>query len=120
MFEVGVDIVKIKRIESLLAKFGNKGMERFLSESEIEIAKNPQSLAGFWAAKEACAKALKCGIGKELGFHDMWILKDKKDAPMLHLSAEKLAYFKIHSLSLSISHDGGFAIAVVAVSFKNK
>ncbi len=66
MFDVGVDIVKIQRIESLLAKFGEKGLQKFLNYSEIQIAKNPQSLAGFWAAKEACAKALKCGIGKEL------------------------------------------------------
>ncbi|WP_297811444.1 holo-ACP synthase [uncultured Helicobacter sp.] len=119
MFEVGVDIVKIERIESLLAKFGNKGIARFLNDSEIKIAKDIQSLAGFWAAKEACSKALKCGIGKELGFHDMWISKDKRGAPILHLNAKKLAYFKIHSLSLSISHDGGFAVAVVAVSLKS-
>lgn len=119
MFEVGVDIVKIERIESLLKKFGNKGIARFLNDCEREIARNAQSLAGFWAAKEACSKALKCGIGRELGFHDMWIVKDKKGAPTLQLSPEKLAYFKIHSLSLSISHDGGFAIAVVAISFKN-
>lgn len=118
MFEVGVDIVKVARIESLLARFGDKGIARFLNESEIKIAKNVQSLAGFWAAKEACAKALKCGIGKELRFCDMWISKDKKGAPTLHLSAEKWAYFNLHSLSLSISHDGGFAIAVVAVSLK--
>lgn len=118
MFEVGVDIVKVARIESLLAKFGEKGIARFLNESEIKIAKNAQSIAGFWAAKEACAKALKCGIGKELRFCDMRISKDKKGAPILHLSAEKLAYFKVHSLSLSIAHDGGFAIAVVAVSLK--
>ncbi len=120
MFEIGVDIVRIARMESLLARFGDKGIARFLNNSEVEIAKNAQSLAGFWAAKEACAKALKCGIGKELRFRDMWISKDTKGAPILHLSAEKLVYFKIHSLSLSISHDGGFAIAVVAVSLKNK
>lgn len=120
MFDVGVDIVKIQRIESLVAKFGEKGLQRFLNHSEIQIAKNPQSLAGFWAAKEACAKALKCGIGKELGFHDIWISKNQKGAPLLHLSNEKMEYFNLHSLSLSLSHDGGFAIAVVAVSFKNQ
>ncbi len=119
MIEVGVDIVKIARIESLWERFGSKGITRFLNDSEINIAKSPQTLAGFWAAKEACAKALKCGIGKELRFHDMWISKDKKGAPSLHLCAEKWNYFQLHSLSLSIAHDGGFAIAVVAVSLKN-
>ncbi len=33
MFDVGVDIVKIQRIESLLAKFGEKGLQKFLNYS---------------------------------------------------------------------------------------
>lgn len=118
MFEVGVDIVQISRIESLVARFGEKGIAKFLNDCEMKIAKTPQRLAGFWAAKEACAKALKCGIGKELRFCDMWISKNKKGTPEIHLSSEKWDFFNIHSLSLSISHDGGFAIAVVAVSLK--
>lgn len=115
---VGVDIVSIKRMESLCTKFGERALKRFLSESEIVLAKTPQSVAGFWAAKEACAKALKCGIGKELGFHDILVSKSSKGAPVLNLTKEKLDYFNVESLSLSIAHDGGFAIAVVGISLE--
>ena len=115
---VGVDIVSIKRMESLCAKFGERALKRFLNESEIVLAKTPQSVAGFWAAKEACAKALKCGIGKELGFHDILVSKSSKGAPVLNLTKEKLDYFNVDSLSLSIAHDGGFPIAVVGISLE--
>lgn len=118
MLCVGVDIVSIARIESLKEKFGTQGLRKFLCDTEIQSAKSAQSIAGFWAAKEACAKALKCGISKELGFKDIYISKHKKGAPIITLSADRMEYFKIDSLDLSISHDGGFAIAVVAVVLK--
>ena len=116
---VGVDIVSINRIESLCKKFGKSALERFLNESEIALVKTPQNVAGFWAAKEACAKALQCGIGKELGFHDILLSKSPKGAPILNLTQEKLDYFNVESLSLSITHDGGFAVAVVGISLEN-
>ncbi|TLD80298.1 holo-ACP synthase [Helicobacter sp. MIT 11-5569] len=119
MLCVGVDIISIERIEKFYAKFEKQGLRRFLRESEIALVKTPQSIAGFWAAKEACAKALKCGIGKELGFHDILLSKSPKGAPLMQLTAEKLTYFKVEDLSVSISHDIGFAIAVVAVSVQN-
>ncbi|EES89957.1 holo-ACP synthase [Helicobacter canadensis] len=120
MFELGIDLVSIARIETFLQRFNQKGLARFLNAEEIKLAKNSQTIAGFWAAKEACSKALKCGISKELNFHDMIISKDKKGAPLLTLTKNKMEHFNLHSLSLSISHDSGFAIAVVAVIFKNK
>lgn len=119
MLCVGVDLIKIERIEEFVRKYQRRGLERFLNPLEISLGKNSQSIAGFWAAKEACAKALKCGIGKQLGFHDIVIAKGKNGAPLLQLTREKLVYFNVQDLSLSIAHDGGFAIAVVAISFKN-
>ena len=117
MLKVGVDIVAISRIESFFCKYGKKGLAKFLTQNEINLAKSPQTYAGFWAAKEACSKALQCGISKELSFNDMEITKTTKNAPILSLSEKKRAYFKVDSISLSISHDNGFAIAVVAITF---
>lgn len=74
---------------------------------------NIARIAGFWAAKEACAKALGVGIGRELGFLDICINKNSKNAPYISISDKKKAYFGFNSLALSISHDGGFAIAAV-------
>ncbi|AFI05330.1 4'-phosphopantetheinyl transferase [Helicobacter cetorum MIT 99-5656] len=109
-----MDIVSIARIEKSLKRFNTKFLERFLSENEIALCINkPSTIAGFFALKEACSKSLKVGIGKELNFLDIYISKSPKNAPLVTLSKEKMDYFKIQSLSASISHDNGFAIAVV-------
>jgi len=112
---IGIDLIKIDRMKRFIERFGDRGLQRFLSSSEIALLKNPRNAAGFWAAKEACAKALGCGIGHECGFHDMVISKTLKGAPQISLSPKVSEYFKIRDISLSITHDGDYAIAVVAL-----
>jgi holo-[acyl-carrier protein] synthase len=113
--KIGTDIIQISRIEKSLTKFGDKFKERFLHPEEINIVKKTESIAGFWAAKEAIAKALGCGIGSELSFHDIVITKNQRGAPAFSLREEAQKNHQIQESSLSISHDGGFAIAVVAI-----
>ena len=113
--KIGTDIIQISRIEKLLEKFGHKFKDRFLSDSEIELAHRAETIAGFWAAKEAISKAIGCGIGSELSFHDIIISKNNRGAPSFRLSQTAQNIYNIKASSLSISHDGGFAIAVVAI-----
>jgi holo-[acyl-carrier protein] synthase len=112
---IGVDIVAIDRIEASMKKYGEKFLQRYLNSSEIEMVKRAQTAAGFWAAKEAVAKALGTGIGAELSFHDISIQKDKRGAPSFILNSKIVERYNITSTSLSIAHDGGFAIAVAAI-----
>jgi len=113
---IGTDIVQIARIEAAVARHGDRFIDRFLSREErIRLTSRPESLAGYWAAKEAIAKALGCGIGRELGWHDIVLDKDARGAPSFRLRSEAAQRFALRSGSLSISHDGGFAIAVVAI-----
>lgn len=114
--KIGTDIIAINRIEKALEKFGDTFKHRFLCEDEIKLAKKSASIAGFWAAKEAISKAFGCGIGGELGFHDILISKNPKGAPYFTLSEKAATKFPHTNSSLSISHDGGFAIAVVVIS----
>ncbi len=114
--KIGTDIIAINRIEKALEKFEDTFKERFLCEDEIKLAKKSASIAGFWAAKEAISKAFGCGIGGELGFHDITISKNSKGAPYFTLSEKAALKFPHSNSSLSISHDGGFAIAVVVIS----
>jgi holo-[acyl-carrier protein] synthase len=110
---IGVDIIKISRVEKFLERFGETGLKRFLSQKEIELADGRvQTLAGFWATKEAFSKSVGTGIGKELSFHDMEIWKDERNAPHLKLSQEKIDKFGIEKISISITHDGDCAVAV--------
>lgn len=113
--KIGTDIIQINRIEKLLKKYGLTFKQRFLSEKEMTIAQKTESIAGFWAAKEAIAKALGCGIGSKLSFHDISLTKDHLGAPIFALSYEAQKAYNIKESSISISHDGGFAIAVVVI-----
>ena len=117
---IGIDLIKIDRMKRLMERFGDRGLQKFLCENEIALVKNPRTSAGFWAAKEACAKALGCGIGIECGFHDIVISKTSKGAPRISLSSKVSDTFKIKDSSLSITHDGDYAIAVVALEVNTK
>ncbi|GMT39191.1 4'-phosphopantetheinyl transferase AcpS [Helicobacter bizzozeronii] len=112
---IGIDLVSIERITRSVARFKQHFLNRFLSPQEQELFSKPASLAGAWAAKEACAKALGVGIGSQLSFLDMQLSKNPLGAPLIALSPAKQALFNINSLYLSISHDRGFAVAVVFV-----
>ncbi|MDP2077986.1 MAG: holo-ACP synthase [Sulfuricurvum sp.] len=117
---IGIDLIKIDRMKRFTERFGDRGLQKFLSPGEIALIKNPRNAAGFWAAKEACAKALGCGIGDECGFHDIVISKTPKGAPQIALNQKVSDYFKIRDISISITHDGDYAIAVVAIESDNK
>jgi len=115
VMKIGTDIVQINRIEKSLTQFGDKFKQRFLLPQEMDIVKKTASIAGFWAAKEAISKALGCGIGSELSFHDIFITKNSRGAPTFTLSEEAQKIHRVKASSLSISHDGGFAIAVAVI-----
>ena len=112
---IGIDLIKTDRMKRLIERFGDRGLKKFLSQNEILLIKNHRNAAGFWAAKEACSKALGCGIGSECGFHDIILSKTSKGAPLITLSESVMKRFNISSLSVSITHDGDYAVAVVAV-----
>ena len=114
--KIGTDIVQIHRIETMLEKYGDTFKQRFLVDTEIETLKKVESIAGYWAAKEAIAKALGCGIGASLTFHDIIISKNHLGAPKFCLSEKAQQHHSLKHTSLSISHDGGFAIAVAVVT----
>ena len=110
---IGIDIVVISRIEKMVDKFGDKALKKFLSDDEIKLVKNLSTASGFWALKEAGSKAIGTGIGKECSFLDMKITKTKKNAPKLKYKKHIREKFKIKKTVVSVTHDGGFAIAVV-------
>ncbi|TKX32211.1 holo-ACP synthase [Campylobacter aviculae] len=112
---VGCDIVAISRIEKIYKKHGETFLNKFLSSKEQLLIKNPANLAGLWAAKEAASKALGVGICDLCGFLDIEISKDERNAPKLKYSQKIINEFNITQSSLSISHDNGFAIAIVAL-----
>jgi len=108
MIKIGIDIVEIKRIEKLINRYSLN--IKFLNEDEKYTTK-AESIAGIFAAKEAFSKAIGTGIGKEFSFKDISIIKDNRGKPFIKLNSP----LPIKNSDISITHDGGFAIAAVIV-----
>ncbi|MBI1794744.1 MAG: holo-ACP synthase [Chloroflexi bacterium] len=112
----GVDLIEISRIEEVVARHGKHYLERIYTAAELEqFGKRIESLAGRFAAKEAVAKALGCGIG-ELTWKEIEILGDEQNAPALILhgaALEKAKEFGLATWSISISHSMSHAVAFV-------
>ena len=115
---IGIDLISIERIRHMQERFGKKALEKFLTSDEIALAKSDATIAGFFAAKEAISKALGVGISQTCGFFDIKIYKDKRNAPYFTLSKHLIENFEITDMSLSITHDNGFAIAVAVIEGK--
>lgn len=116
---IGIDIVELKRFEDFLERFKDKALQRYLDKNEISLIKGNSTAAGFFAAKEAVSKALGTGIGEGCSFFDIKIYKDDKNAPGFTLSKHIVEKYEITDTSLSITHDGNYAVAVVAIEAKS-
>jgi len=112
---IGIDLISIERITKLKERFGEKAFTKFLSQDELVFVKSDATAAGFYAAKEAISKALGIGISAQCGFMDIRLYKDTKNAPHFTLSKHLIETYAITSVSLSITHDNGFAIAVAVI-----
>lgn len=115
---IGVDLCCPKRIEKIFKKFGSKFLKRIFTDSEIlDIEKSLSKkygsfhrIAGRFAAKEAIAKALGTGIGKDLSFKDIEITHNDKGAPIV-----KLKNFD-KKVNVTISHEKTMAVAFAIIS----
>ena len=108
---LGVDIVDVARFEAKLANASGL-RDRLFTEGERELPVD--SLAARFAAKEAFIKAM--GGSHDFGWHDLTVPASEGEAPRLELSgaaARLVAERGINSVHLSLSHDGGHAIAFV-------
>ena len=117
---IGIDLIKVSRMNRFMERFGDKALQKFLSYDEIQLVKNYKTASGFWAVKEATSKALGVGIGSECSFHDITISKTLQGAPKIMLPIHIIEKFHITDTSVSITHDGDYAIAVVAIEVSCK
>lgn len=112
----GVDFIRVDRIEAAVQRFGARFLDRVFTQGEkAHCGGRAASLAARWAAKEAVAKALGCGIG-DVAWQEIEVLSDERGAPSLQLhgaAADLAAARGLHEWSISLSHDDGRAIALV-------
>ena len=112
----GVDLIEIERIREAIERHGDKFVTRIFTEYEQrECGGRAASLAARFAAKEATAKALGCGIG-DVSWLDIEVRGDENNAPHLYLHGEGEKMAKKLGLSIwsvSLSHTESQAIAFV-------
>jgi holo-[acyl-carrier protein] synthase len=109
---LGVDIVDVSRFAASLERTPTLA-ERLFTVDEREVARS-ERLAARFAANEALAKALGAPAG--LSWHDAAVSNAESGAPRLELRgtiAEAARQRGATSWHVSLSHDGGMAIAIV-------
>lgn len=118
----GVDLIEINRIAEAIERHGERFLNRVYTDNEQkECNGRISSLAVRFAAKEAAAKALGCGIGL-VSWLEIEVRSDEMKAPYLILGGEGERLAKKMGLvtwSISLSHAEKMAIAfVVAIGEK--
>jgi len=116
----GIDIAAIARFERFVKEDNQSLFRRLFTQLELDycFAKrfSAQRLALRFAAKEAFLKALGTGLRDGINWLDIEIRNDELGKPHLFVSGKaalQLAKAGADKSHLSLSDDGGFAIAMV-------
>lgn len=119
---IGIDIIDKQRMEKLIDRLGERFLLRILTPLEYQAIPSGERAveyaSGRFAAKEAFAKAVGTGIGKELSWQDIEVGRDERGKPILILSSRWLGdndpdrRLKFH---VSITHEKKYAVAQVII-----
>ncbi len=122
IYGIGIDLVRIDRIEAGLVRWGNRFLEKVFTQSEqqaCQARKHPAAcFAMRFAAKEAFAKAVGTGIRFPFLWKDMEVLHLGSGRPVINLSERARAFLHelgIHAWHVSLTDDGLYGAAVVVL-----
>jgi holo-[acyl-carrier protein] synthase len=125
LLTVGIDLVEVAQVAHSVETFGDRYLQRIFTAGELaycnETRDPARHLAARFAAKEATLKALRQGDERdERGETVDWRCVEVRRRPdgscdmMLYGAVRALAERRgVDALSVSLSHDGGYATAVV-------
>jgi holo-[acyl-carrier protein] synthase len=119
---IGVDVVKVERIVAALERFGERMERRLFTADELAYCRSfgdpLPHLAARFAAKEAASKALGTGMSQGVGWKDFEVIQPGGRQPRLEFhgrGGEIFASLGCTASHLSLTHDGGLAIATVVI-----
>lgn len=117
---IGTDLVEVARVERLLQRFGERFVQRVLSNSEqADFRRSPRPaafLARRFAAKEAAAKALGTGIRGAFAMHAIEVSNRENGAPELRftgVAARAARERGVGRALVSLSDERSYALAYV-------
>ena len=128
---IGSDLIDITRIEKVMARHGERFLDRIFTAAERakaeRRAKNARMVAATYAkrfaAKEACSKALGTGIRQGVWWRDMGVVNLPGGRPSMHLTggaAQRLVAMTPKGytarIDLTITDDWPLAQAFVVIS----
>ncbi len=118
---IGIDMVECERFLDW-SEFKKK---RIFTKKELEYADNDNAnsdkhLANFWAAREACLKALGTGFGDNIAFSDVSVVHDDAGRPELMITGGAKTVLKdlagmTARAHLSISDQADYSAAIVVI-----
>ena len=124
IFGVGTDIIEVGRITAAIEK-SPSFKKRVYTTLEVSYCENKKkgkypSYAARFAAKEAVAKSLLEGVGKNISLSEIELSNTENGAPYIVLYGNTLQYSKslgIREIKVSVSATENFAVAY-AISLK--
>ena len=116
MYQVGVDIIEIRRIRSTVDRWGQRFLTRVYTRAELDFCRGrTPELAARFAGKEAVMKAL--GTGRRgVSWRDVEILPNRRNAPLVFLHGRARARARrmgMTHVAISLSHSRDYAVASV-------
>lgn len=119
---IGVDVVQVERIAGSLGRFGKRMERRLFTAAELAYCRTFQDplphLAARFAAKEAASKALGTGMSQGVAWKDFEVIQPGGRQPRLEFHGkgrEVFASLGCRAAHLSLTHDGGLAVATVVL-----
>lgn len=124
---IGSDLCDIRRIERVIARHGERFINRVYTDSERAKAEHRaariETYAKRFAAKEACAKALGTGFRRGVFFRDMGVVNLASGRPTMALTGgahERLMQitpegYEAH-IDVSLTDEYPIAQAIVIIS----
>jgi holo-[acyl-carrier protein] synthase len=122
VYGVGIDLVRIDRIQESLGRWGEKFESRVFTSAEVADCSGRKAyaacLAMRFAAKEAFVKALGTGIRQPVLWLDVEVCRGPLGKPEIRLSERALRHVEglgIRAWHLSLTDDGAYGAAVVVL-----
>ena len=125
---IGADLCDIRRVEKVIARFGDRFLQRVFTDAErARAARRTESLqagtfAKRFAAKEACAKGLGTGLSQSVFHSEMGGVNLPGGKPTLVLSGGAMARLKAITpkgmqaeLALTMTDEVPYAFAQVII-----
>ncbi|GBD22607.1 Holo-[acyl-carrier-protein] synthase [bacterium HR29] len=114
-FALGIDIIEIGRIADVIARHGDRFLQRVYTADEIAFCRGRiPELAARFAAKEAVMKALGTGV-RGVGWREIEVLPNRRGKPLVFLygrAEARAAAIGLRGLEVSLTHSREYAMAV--------